>query len=288
VGFDIAMTVVAGDVGPYEGNSRVMAFLAGQPSVLPAVAGGRAESLAIGGGQQGTLPVQGLDGNTITVRPAVAATSVPRIGPNGVIVDLGTLQRAQVGRTFPLTSEQVWLGPQAPPNAVSRLRTAGLHIDQVQRSSTLISQAQHTGPALAYDFMLLATLVALLVAVVGTFSVLAAGGRQRATEMVALEVTGVRRSILARSLAIEAAILALTALFGVAAGVLSAAIVLPSLPQLAAPTDTPLSYALPVPLILLVALGAVLVVVLATALAARGILASMSPSLLRTASDDVD
>jgi hypothetical protein len=74
----------------------------------------------------------------------------------------------------------------------------------------------------------------------------------------------------------------------VAAGVLSAAIVLPSLPQLAAPTDTPLAYGLPAALILLVALGAVLVVVLATAGAARGILASMSPSLLRTASDDVD
>jgi putative ABC transport system permease protein len=287
-GFDIPMTVVAGDIGPYEDKAPVMASLGAQSSVLPAVAGSRAESLTVANGQQGSLSVQGLDGNTITVRPAVAATSVPRIGPGGVIVDLGTLQRAQVGPTFPLTSEQVWLGPQAPPNAVTRLRTAGLHIDQVQRSSTLISQAHHTGPALAYDFMLLATLVALLVAVVGTFSVLAAGGRQRATEMVALEVTGVRRSILARSLGIEAAILALTALFGVAAGALSAAIVLPSLPQLAAPTDTPLSYALPVPLILVVALGAVVVVMLATAVAARGILASMSPSLLRTASDDVD
>ena len=112
----------------------------------------------------------------------------------------------------------MWLGPRAPANAVSRLRAAGLHIDGCERSSTLISQAEHTGPALAYDFMLLATLVALLVAAVGTFSVLAAGGRQRATEMVALEVTGVRRGILARSLAIEAGILALTALFGVAAG----------------------------------------------------------------------
>jgi hypothetical protein len=38
----------------------------------------------------------------------------------------------------------------------------------------------------------------------------------------------------------------------------------------------------------LVALGAVLVVVLATAVAARGIVANLSPSLLRTASDDVD
>ena len=106
--------------------------------------------------------------------------------------------------------------------------------------------------------------------------------------MVALEVTGVRRTILARSLAIEAAILALTALFGVAAGAGSAAIVLPSLPQLAAPTDAPLSYALPVLLILAVAVGAVLVVMVATALAARGILTRMSPSLLRAAADDVD
>ena len=69
--------------------------------------------------------------------------------------------------------------------------------------------------------MLLATLVALLVAAVGTFSVLAAGGRERATEMVALEVTGVPRPILVRSLAIEAVVLALTALFGVAAGAFS-------------------------------------------------------------------
>ncbi len=163
-----------------------------------------------------------------------------------------------------------------------------MQIDAVDRSSTLISQAGHSGPALAYDFMLLATLLALLVAAVGTFSVLAAGGRQRATEMMALEVAGVRRSLLARSLAIEAAILALTALFGVIAGAGTAAIVLPSLPQLAAPTDTPLSYALPVLLILAVAVGAVLVVMVATALAARGILTRMSPSLLRAADDDVD
>ena len=285
VGFDIPMTVVAGETGPYVDD---LVSLTGQPSVLPAVAGSRAESLAVGGGQQDTLPEQGLDGNTITVRPAVVASSLPRIGPGGVIVDLGTLERVQEGPTFPSTSEQVWLGPQAPPDAVSRLRGAGLHIDQVQRSSTLVSRVRHTGPALAYDFMLLATLVALLVAAVGTFSVLAASGRQRATEMVALEVTGVRRPILVRSLAIEAGILALTALFGVAAGAGSAAIVLPSLPQLASPTDAPLSYALPVSLILAVAAGAVLVVMVATALAARGILTSMSPSLLRTAADDVD
>jgi putative ABC transport system permease protein len=214
VGFDIPMTAVVGDIG-YKGASSAMASLAGPPLVLPAIAGSRAQGLAVGG--QGTLSVQGLDGYNITVRPAVAAASLPRVGPGGVIVDLDTLERAQTAPTFPETSEQVWLGPQAPANAVSRLRAAGLHIDQVQRSSVLISQAEHSGPSLAYDFMLLATLVALLVAAVGTFSVLTAGGRQRATELVALEVAGVRRTILARSLAIEGGILALTALFGLAA-----------------------------------------------------------------------
>lgn len=281
VGFDIPMAAVAGDVGPYAAGAA--ASLVGPPSVLPAVAGRAAGQIP-----GGTLAEQGLDGNTITVRPVITATALPRLGSSGVFVDLGTLERSQVRPTFGQASAQVWLGPAAPANAVSRLRAAGLQIDAVQRSSTLIGQAGHTGPALAYDFMLLATLVALLVAAVGTFSVLAAGGRQRATEMMALQVAGVRRSLLAGSLRIEAAILALTALFGVVAGVGTAAIALPSLPQLAAPTDTPLSYALPLALILAVALGAVLVVTVATALAARGILKSMSPSLLRAPADDVD
>ncbi len=169
VGFDIPMTAVISDIGSYEeGDAPAMASLAGQPSVLPAVAGSSAESLAADGVPPGTLPVQGLDGNTINVRPVVAATSLPRIGPGSVIVDLGALERAQTGPTFQETSEQVWLGAQAPPNAVSRLRMAGLHIDRVQGSSTLIARARQNGPALAYDFMLLATLVALLVAAVGT------------------------------------------------------------------------------------------------------------------------
>ena len=284
---DIPMTAVSGDVG-YGGRASVMASLAGPPSVLPAVAGGFAESLSTGSGTNGTLSVQGLDGYNIGVRPAVAAASLPRIGPGGVIVDLATLESVQTAPTFSDAHEEVWLGPQAPADAVARLRAAGLQVDHVERSSTLISQARHTGPALAYDFMLLATLVALLVAAVGTFSVLAAGGRGRATELVALEVAGVRRAILARSLAIEAGILALTALFGVVAGAGSAAIALPSLPQLAAPSEAPLSYALPAGLLLAAAASAVLVVVLATALATRGILNGMSPTLLRNAADDVD
>jgi putative ABC transport system permease protein len=284
VRIDIPMTAVPVGIGSV-GIPPVMATVGPQLSALPAVAGSFAESL---GGGEGALSIQGLDGYNVSVRTAVEGASLPRIGPGGVIVDLGTLEGAQTAPAAAVTTAEVWLGPQAPADAVSRLRAAGLQIDQVERSSTLVRQGAHTGPALAYDFMLLATIVALLVAAVGTFSVLAAGGRGRATEMVALEVTGVRRGILARSLAIEAGILALTALFGVAAGAVSAAIALPSLPQLASASDAPLSYALPVPLLLAAAAGAVLVVIFSTALAARGILTGMSPALLRNAADDVD
>jgi hypothetical protein len=287
VGIDIPVAAATGDIG-YGGRSSPMASIGGEQSVLPAVAGSFADSVAVEGGQYGTTSVQGLDGYNISVRPVVAAASLPRIGPDGVIVDLGSLEGVQTAPTFSQTSDEVWLGPQAPANAVDRLRAAGLGIDRVERSSTLISRAAHTGPAFAYDFMLLATLVALLVAAVGTFSVLAAGGRQRSTEMVALQVTGVRRPILARSLAVEAGILAITALFGVAAGAVSAAIALPSLPQLGAPSEAPLSYALPGSLLLAAAAAAFLVVMGATALAMRGILTGMSPRLLRTAPDDVD
>ena len=283
LGIDIPMTAVAGDIG-YGGIASVMASFGPRSSALPAVAG----RSAVSGGQSGTLSVQGLDGYNVTVRPAIEAAFLPRIGSDGVIVDLSGLESVQTAPTFSQTSEEVWLGAKAPSKALSRLRAAGLGIERVERSSTLVSQGEHTGPALAYDFMLLATLVALLVAAVGTFSVLAAGGRARATEMTALEVAGIPRATLARSLAIEAGILALTALFGVAAGAGSAAIALPSLPQLAASTDAPLSYALPGPLLLASAAGAVLVVMLATAVAARGILASMSPTLLLSAADDVD
>jgi hypothetical protein len=281
------VTAVAVGIGSV-GIPPVMATVGPQPAALPAVAGSFAESLAGGNGEEGALSVQGLDGYNVSVRPAVAGASLPRIGSGGVIVDLGTLEGAQTAPAAAVTTAEVWLGPQAPADAVIRLRAAGLQIDQVERSSTLVRQGAHTGPALAYDFMLLATIVALLVAAVGTFSVLAAGGRGRATEMVALEVTGVPRAVLTRSLAIEAGILALTALFGVAAGAGSAAVALPSLPQLASATDAPLSYGLPIPLLLAAAAGAVLVVILATALAARGILTGMSPALLRNAADDVD
>jgi putative ABC transport system permease protein len=270
------------------GVTPPQASLADTPSVIPEIGGSEVQYAAAESDETGRLNDAGLDGNPITVRPLISATALPRLGSSGQMADLDLLERAQVGSTSPDVTDEVWLGPHAPADAVARLRAAGLRVTGVQRASSVIRAGRHTGPALAYDFMLLATLVALLVAAVGTFSVLAAGTRQRATELTSLEVSGVPRPLLRRSLAYEAAILAFTALFGAAAGAVGAAIAIPSLPQLGTASHAPLSYGLPVLLILTVALVAVIVVLGATAIAARGILSRMSPSLLRAVAYDAD
>ena len=197
------------------------------PRFSPPSPAARAESLAVGGGQEGTLAVQGLDGDNITVRPAVAAAgSLPRIGPGGVIVDLGHARTSpDAAGTVPRPARRCgWdrRRRRTPSVAYGRQGCISTRCNARRRSSARPSTAARLWPTTSCCWPRSSH---LLVAAVGTFSVLAAGSRQRATEMVALEVTGVRRTTLARSLAIEGGILALTALFGVAAGAGSAAIV---------------------------------------------------------------
>ena len=135
VRFDIPMKAVAANVGPYRNTEA--ASLVGPPPVLPAVGGSQAQF------QGETLAEQGLDGNTITVQRAVTASSLPRIGPAGVLVDLGRLEAIQVAPTFLQASKQVWLGSHAPADAISRLRAAGL---PDRRCPTLIASHQPGGP----------------------------------------------------------------------------------------------------------------------------------------------
>jgi hypothetical protein len=102
-----------------------------------------------------------------------------------------------------------------------------------------------------------------------------------------LEVTGVARRALVRSLALEYAILIVTALSGVGAGVAAALIAIPSLPELSSASLAPLRYGLPVPVLAAVAGAAIAVVALAAAAAAAALLRHMSPALLPMAPDDL-
>ena len=245
---DIPMSAVAGDIGAWQ---RSRDGLPRRPTLgasrrrRPPVA----ESLA--GVRAGALAVQGLDSNTSPcirlLQPPPAAARPRRCDP-----DLGALKPAQAGPTFPVTSEEVWLGPQAPANAVSRFRAAGLGIDKLSARPPWSARPPYRS---GFRIRLHALGHAPRRARRRGRYLQRARRRRPSTRHGDGRAGGHRRAawILVGSLAIEAGILALTALFGVAAGACSAAIVLPSLPQLAAPTDAPLSYALPVSLILAVA-----------------------------------
>jgi hypothetical protein len=231
--------------------------------------------------------MQGLDAATIEVRPAASASALPRVGANALMADLNLLTGLQVNPTSPDTTDEVWLASDAPAGALARLRAAGLTFTSVQRSSSVFAQLQRSAPALADDFLLVATLVALILAAASTLAALGTTTRERATEFASLEVTGVARRALVRSLALEYAILIVTALSGVGAGVAAALIAIPSLPELSSASLAPLRYGLPVPVLAGVAGAAIAVVALAAAAAAAALLRHMSPALLPVAPDDL-
>ena len=282
----LALVVPASATANYTGAvgyaTAPMVSPADHPTVLPAAVTSEIESI---NGVAG-VRIAGFDGNTLTVASSITASALPRVGDNAAMVDLDLLSRSQVGPTIPDTADQVWLGPAAPSDAIARLQAAGLRIDRIETASAVLHQLDQSAPALADDFLLVATIVALLAAAASTLGALGANTRQRATELTALELTGVPRTVLARSLALESAVLALTALFGVAGGVLAAIIAIPSLPELGAPALIPLQYELPGGLVAAVSAVVVAVILLATAAVAAVLVHRMSPVLLRMAPND--
>jgi putative ABC transport system permease protein len=279
----LSLTIRASDIGSYIGP---LASPNDRPAALAGAVTSTVESLNGGDTPNATVPIEGLDGGTVSVKPVVTASALPRVGTDAVMVDLDLLSRFQTGPTSPYSSEEVWLGTAAPRDALARLQAAGLRLDSVQTSSAAIRQFDRSGPALADDFLLVATIVALIAAAASILGALGATTRQRATELTALEIGGIHRRVLTRSLAIESLVLVATALFGVAAGVLAAVMAIPSLPELGVPSVVPLQYTLPGGLLAVVTAAAVVAVLLATATVTLILIRRMSPLLLRTAPND--
>ncbi len=190
--------------------------LARRPSRrLPAAVTSEVEAInGAGSGEPGPRP--GAGRRHAQRQPGGHRLGAPRVGSDAVMVDLDLLSRLQVNPTSPYAADQVWLGPplrrcarSAPGSgAACRPRAAGL--------AAAFSQLQRTGPALADDFLLVATIAALLAAAPARWAPSARPPAQRATELTALEVAGIPRRVLAESLAVESAVLAVTALFGAA------------------------------------------------------------------------
>ena len=180
----------------------------------------------------------------------------------------------------------IWLGPHAPPDAIARLRAAGLTLQHENTTGSRIIQLGRQAPALSLFLLLACAIIGSVVAVGGTAIAITASARRRSHETAALGVVGVPRRALYRGSVLEQVLLLGAAvILGLPAGALAARLALPVIPQFADTTPIVLHYQLhAVPLITFAAAFVVLVV-LTGLVAAAAVLRAAVPARLREAEE---
>ncbi|GIH13506.1 ABC transporter permease [Rugosimonospora africana] len=177
----------------YHGNSGTAAegwiTPADRPALLPVAATTALPPNAL---------LVGLDGRDAPVTEVARVDGLPRLGSHGVLVDLEYADRAASDASAG-DVEQVWLGPSAPPDVLSRLRTQGLVVTADSRVAQLRSELDSQGPALALWFHLLTAGLAVLLAAGGSWLVAAVDRNGRAGDLRALRVQGMSRAATSRA-----------------------------------------------------------------------------------------
>jgi hypothetical protein len=146
------------------------------------------------------VPTQiiGLDGNLVRVASAGTATMLPRLGSDGLLVDLDYVNHVSLG-TASTSKAEVWLGPAAPADAVERLRTAGLYILDVDSLAATEAHLDRVGPALALRFHTVAAGLGIGLALAGLWLAAAVDRRRRAADLRALRLQGLRPGLVRRA-----------------------------------------------------------------------------------------
>jgi hypothetical protein len=220
------------------------------------------------------------------VVPVSAGTSlavVPGAGGQGSLVDL-QYARAAVPRFEEFVTQQVWLSSEAPPDALAKLRAAGLQVVDVRTSAGRRALLDRSAPALGLLLFAFAAAAAAVLAAGATAVALDLSGRRRSFELAAMLVVGAsRRSLLVAAVSEQLLVLGTALVLGIAGGLGAALLVLPAVPELPDPGPPPLTYA-PHLTGLLLFLFALTALVLSTAFgAALGLLRHARPELLREA-----
>ena len=172
----------------------------------------------------------GLSGIALLVQPVEPPSVLPRLGTQGVLVDLPYALAADPSGTSPGTL-QVWLGPAAPADAVAQLTAAGLYVDRVETVAQREQELGQDGAALAFPYFVVAAALAVVLAGGALLVTAAVGARRRSYELAALRVLGAQQRTLVAASRRELVLLTVfgTAV-GTASGLLAAALVLPYLP----------------------------------------------------------
>jgi hypothetical protein len=253
------------------------------PDPVPAVA----THAAITGG---SLPARGpsiIDefGTTTRFKIRQWASVIPVALDDGVVMNLPYLTAALPGFANE-ANWQVWLSPTAPPDAIAKLRATGLVIQSTASERDRVDELARGGPALSLLLLLIAAIIGAVLAAFATAVSIGTAGRRRSYETAALQAVGVpRRQLFTGALFEQLILLVAAILLGAPAGYLAAWLALPVVPEFATPTPIALSYLPPlVPVLLLVAASALLVVLGATA-ASHAVMRASRPSRLREAEE---
>ena len=231
------------------------------------------------------LATVGLDGQRLMVTPVALAAAVPGAPAVGIVVDRTYAQQQAYFTYDSLVDQQVWVAPGSLAGVRGKLAAAGVKIDGVATAADAEAVLIRQGPALASVLFLAVAAAAALLAAGAAVLGLYQAGRRRRYEYAALVAGRVSRRSLRASVFIEqAVVLGFGVVTGVAAGLGSAALVLPSLPEFLAPPVAPSLLFVPsatqilVPLVITVVLLAVAVTVATVTL-----IQSARPELLREA-----
>jgi FtsX-like permease family len=172
--------------------------LLGDRSVRVGVADARMPVPIATVGQSTASRITSLDKIDVNSEAVLNLAMIPRLGSVGALVDLRYLERTLVGLPNRDRAE-IWLGPQAPADAVDQLRALGLAVVgevSVEEQRSILSRQ---GPALALHFHLAAAVLCVLLAVGGLGLVAAVDRRQRAADLRALRVQGLPRRMVRRA-----------------------------------------------------------------------------------------
>ncbi|HEX8303932.1 MAG TPA: FtsX-like permease family protein [Jatrophihabitans sp.] len=254
---------------------------ADSPRPLPVLAspGG----LVPGAAGQSNLRMSDQTGTVAPFHVVASPPVLPSVLDTGVLVDLPAL-RAQLPAFDTEASWSIWLGPQAPPDAISRLRAAGLVVEAGASTAGRISELGRQGPALALRLLVVCAIAGSILAVGGTAIAIASTGRRRTFELASLRAVGIkRRTLLGACISEQLLLLGAALLLGVPAGYLAARWAMPSIPQFADRTPVALNFLPPVSGVALFALIFLLLLGITAVLAGRALMQAAAPSRLREA-----
>jgi hypothetical protein len=176
--------------------------------------------------------VAGLDGLPTAVTPIGRVTALPRLGTDGTLVDLEYADRLSTDAGSARNPE-IWLGPAAPADILTRLAAQGLVVTDDQGVDSVRRQLDRQGPALALWFHLLAAGLAVVLAG-ASLGLVATVDRSQAEDLAALRRQGLAKREADRAVLWTYPVMVLAALVaGSAVALLAWWIAGPSLPVFA-------------------------------------------------------